>query len=88
MAEQAESTEGTPDAAPDESAAAAAAEAAHQAAEQQIEDVKAGDDPPKATATPHGHEGDYDPVKEAEALPDPEPDEAGSDDPADGPLDL
>ena len=72
----------------DEAAAEAARAAADEGADQQIEDVKAGEPPSKAFATPHGHEGDYDPVKEAEKLPEPEPDEAGSDDPSDGPLDL
>jgi hypothetical protein len=75
-----------PDAPPDASAAEAAAAHADSAAEAQIEEIREGGTPPKQYATPHGHEGDYDPVKEAEKLPDPEPSEEG--DPSDGPLDL
>jgi hypothetical protein len=71
----------TADAAPDEAAGEAAAAAAAEASETQIEDVKAGEPPPKALATPHGHEGDYDPVAAAEDLPDPPPEaEAEGDD--------
>jgi hypothetical protein len=77
----------TVDAPPDDAAAEAARAAADEASDAQIEDVKAGEDPPKAIATPHGHEGDYDPVAEAEKLP-PPPESEGDDDAADGPLDL
>ena len=79
--------EAAPDAPPDAGAAEAAAAHADSAAEAQIEEIKEGGTPPKGYATPHGHEGDYDPVKEAEKLPDPEPSE-DSDDASDGPLDL
>ena len=80
------------DRAPDAGAAAAASAAAHEGAEAAIEGVKAGDDPPQALATPHGHEGDYDPLAEAEKLPPPPEPEGGEGDDgdaaADGPLDL
>ena len=75
------------DAPPDAAAAEAAAAHADSASEAQIEEIREGGTPPKNFATPHGREGDYDPVKEAEKLPEPEPSEE-SDDPSDGPLDL
>ncbi|MEA2139391.1 MAG: hypothetical protein QOG56_2541 [Solirubrobacteraceae bacterium] len=82
--------EETVDAPSDAGAADEARAAAEEASESQIEDVKAGEDPPKALATPHGHEGDYDPVAEAEDLPEPPPEaeSEGDDSAADGPLDL
>ena len=69
------------DAPSDSGAADAARAAAEEASGQQIEDVKAGEDPSMAIATPHGLEGDYDPVAQAEDLPDaPEPEAAADGD--------
>ena len=56
---------------PDADAAEAARAAADEASDTQIENVKAGEPPSKALATPHGLDGDYDPVAEAENLPEP-----------------
>jgi hypothetical protein len=80
--------EAVPDAPPDPGAAEAAAAAADQASEEQIQEIIGGGTPPKAIATPHGHEGDYVPAEHADALPEPEPEAEGSDDASDGPLDL
>lgn len=73
---------------PDPDAGAAAAAAAQEGREAAIEGVKSGDEPPQSISSPHGHEGDYDPIAEAEKLPPPPEPEEGESGAADGPLDL